>query len=433
MTTINRKALPLFCIILTAGLILGPVQAAEKYLGESPDLAVSIAGANEYYPGKEVTISVLVENRATPGTKIIAPGQDQWPDRPTTAKLVRVALLPGDAPVIIRTDPQMIGDLPLGSSRSVPFQVKIPEGARGGTYTLPVDLQYTSISFAEQVGTDTQILHYKDANITPSVEVKVRPRLVFTVTNVTGAEISSGQEGELAVTIRNNGTFKGRDATVRIIRHDGSPVIPVEGSAYIGDFAPGDSFSTMFRVRVPDDAQGTTYPLDLVIRYRDDEDDLVDSDRETIGVPVHGRAEFSIEPAEVTIPRGLSRDIALTIRNTGPVTLRSAQARVKVIEPFSSSKYTAALGDLAPGEEATVTVSLAVDKSATRKVYGLDTEIQYRDALDNIVVTSPSTLRIAVVDRNIIESVTTNPVSISIIVAVILGAVYFYYRRKKGE
>jgi hypothetical protein len=135
----------------------------------------------------------------------------------------------------------------------------------------------------------------------------------------------------------------------------------------------------------------------------------------------------------VTIPRGLSRDIALTIRNTGPVTLRSAQARVKVIEPFSSSKYTAALGDLAPGEEATVTVSLAVDKSATRKVYGLDTEIQYRDALDNIVVTSPSTLRIAVVDRNIIESVTTNPVSISIIVAVILGAVYFYYRRKKGE
>jgi len=303
----------------------------------------------------------------------------------------------------------------------------------GGTYTLPVDLQYTYLSFAEQVGTDTQIIYYKNVNTTLAVEVKVRPRLVFTATAVEGAEIASGQEGELPVTIRNTGTFDCRDATVRIIRHDTSPVIPVEGTAYIGDFAPGDSFSTKFRVRVPDDTQESVYPLDVVIRYRDDEDDIVDSDSEVIGVPVHGRAAFSIEPAEVTIPRGLSRDIALTVRNTGPVTLRSAQARVKVIEPFSSSKYTASLGDLNPGEEATVTISLAVDKAATRKVYGLDTEIQYRDALDNIVITSPATLRVAVVDRNIIESVTTNPVSISIIVAIVLGGVYLFYRRKKGE
>jgi hypothetical protein len=433
MTTMNRKAISLLCIILTAGLVMGPVQAAEKYLGESPDLAVSIEGPNEYYPGKEVTISVLVENRATPGTKVITPGMDPWADRPTTAKLIRVALLPGDAPVIIRTDPQMIGDLPLGSHMSVPFQVKVLEGAPGGTYTLPVDLQYTYLTFAEQAGMDTQIIYYKKVNITRSVEVKVRPRLVFTVESVDSKEIAAGQEGELLVTIRNTGTFRGRDATVRIVRHEGSPVIPVEGSAYIGDFAPGDSFTAKFRVSVPDDAQGATYPLDVVIQYRDDEDDVVVSDREVIGVPVCGKAEFSIEPAEVTIPAGLSHDIALTIRNTGPVTLTSAQARVKVVDPFSSTRNTVALGDLGPGEETTVTISLAVDKAATRKVYGLDTEIQYRDALDNIVITSPSTLRVAVVDRNIIESVTTNPVYISIIVAIVLGAVYVYYRRKKAE
>jgi hypothetical protein len=151
-----------------------------------------------------------------------------------------------------------------------------------------------------------------------------------------------------------------------------------------------------------------------------------------IGVPVFGKAEVSINPKEVTIPQGLSKEITLTFKNTGPVILRSAQARIKVVDPFSSSKYTAALGDLAPGEEATATFSLSADKTATKKDYGLDTEVRYRDALDNRLVTTPVTLRVTVVDRNIVESITTNPVYISTIIAVILGCIYLYYRRKNS-
>lgn len=433
MTTINRTPLSLFCLLLAAGLIFVPVSAAEKYLGESPDLAVSIKGTNEYSPGKEVTIVVLVENRATPVERIISTDPGQWADRPTTAKLTLLELLPGDAPVLIKTDPQMIGDIPLGSTRSVPFVVKVLDGAPGGTYTLPVAIHYTYLSFAEQVGADTQILHYKDVNATLALEIKVVSRVIFNVTGVDGREICSGQEGDLFVTIQNTGNLEGREATVRIVRHGDSPVIPIEGSAYIGDFAPNDSVTAKFRVVVSDNAQAATYPLDVILQYRDNEGEIVASDPEMIGVPVLGKAEVSIDPAEVTIHQGLSRDIEITFRNTGPVTLRSAQARIKVVDPFSSSKYTATLGDLAPGEEGTATFSLSVDKSATQKDYGLDTEVRYRDALDNRLVTSPVTLRVAVVDRDIIESITTNPVYISIIAAIILGAVYVYYRRKNSE
>lgn len=430
MTTKKGMPLIILCILLSAGLVLVPVHAAEKYLGEKPDLAVSIAGKNEYSPGEEATIVLLVENRATPATRIISPGQEQWADRPATAKLLRLEILPGDAPILVRTDPQMVGDLPLGEDRNVPFQIRVLENATGGIFTLPVAVSYSYLTFAEQVGSETQILHYKDINATLSVQLSVLPRITFEVSGMKGGEVCAGQEEEILVTVRNTGSLTGRDATVRIVRHADSPVIPVDGSAYIGEFAPQDEFSGKFRIRVSETAQNATYPLDVVIQYRDDEGEIVVSDPQTVGVPVLGKAGFSIEPAEVTIPQGLEREIALTFKNTGPVTLRSAQARIKVTEPFSSVKHTAALGDLSPGEEATVTFSLGVDKSATRKVYGLDAEVRYRDARDNQLVTSPVTLRVAVVERSISESITTNPVYMSIIIAAILGAGYVSYRWK---
>jgi hypothetical protein len=53
------------------------------------------------------------------------------------------------------------------------------------------------------------------------------------------------------------------------------------------------------------------------------------------------------------------------------------------VEPFKSSDDTAYLGDLKPGEKATARYQVSVNDAAVTREYTLDTEVRYRDALDN--------------------------------------------------
>jgi len=431
MTTIKVATKTVIVLVLSALFFIASCHGAVKYLDESPQLTATIEGTNEFFPGKEANLVVVVENRETAGTKILLPGTEGWPDRPGTAKLVRVTLRAGDAPALVRTDPQMVGDLPPSSTAKVPFTLKFLENATGGSYLLPVVLNYTYLSFAEQRGYETLASYYKEDSIVLPLEVKVTPRVFFTVKGMQADDICSGQDGIISVTLENTGVLTGKDTTARIVRHGKSPIVPVDGNAYIGEFAPAESVNVSFRIHVQEDAQAAMYPLDTIIEYRDSEGSPVLSDPVTVGIPVLGEVSFSLSPEEITIPRGGSREFEVTFKNTGPVTVRSAQARVSYMDPFSSSKDTATLGDLLPGQESTAKFQISVDKSATPKVYGLGTEVRYRDALDNRLVTSPVTLRVAVVERSGLEAIITNPVYASILGALVVGAGYAYFLHRK--
>ena len=68
--------------------------------------------------------------------------------------------------------------------------------------------------------------------------------------------------------------------------------------------------------------------------------------------------------------------------------------------PFTSNDDTAFLGTLAPGEMREAVFEISVDKSATIKEYALDSEIRYRDALDNSLISDPMKVRIVVEKEN---------------------------------
>lgn len=231
----------------------------------------------------------------------------------------------------------------------------------------------------------------------------------------------------------NTGSLSVHDAVARVVRHQESPLVPVAGSSFIGDFAAGSITRARFKVKVGDQAQNASYPLDVVVEYPDSEGDLVTSHPVTIGVPVQGAVGFEVISGEFAIPRGGSRDVAITFKNTGPVMVRSAQARIVAVDPFSASKDTASLGDLKPGEEATVTFSLSVDKAATVKEYGLESEVRYRDALDNRLVSDPMKVRVRVTNRSGADMILSNPLILSIIGAVVIGMAYLVYTRRKKD
>jgi len=108
----------------------------------------------------------------------------------------------------------------------------------------------------------------------------------------------------------------------------------------------------------------------------------------------------------------------------------SAQARISAVDPFTSNDDTAFLGTIAPGEVKEATFEISVDSTATQKEYGLDSEVRYRDALDNSIISDPIKVRIEVVER----SNTLLFLLIAIIaLGIIAGGYYYYQRRQKGN
>jgi hypothetical protein len=411
-----------------------PAFAATRYLPGEPSFSAALSGPNEFSPGSDAVLTVIVTNSGLFSGKVIdAKSMAEWDDAPTTAKLVTASLSPGDAPVIIRSDAQMIGDIAGGGSVPVTFSTRIRADAPAGMYGLPLNISYTYLSGVEQVGVDTLINRYKTENLTILLPVRIKPEMSIVARSVVPSELNAGTEGYLTVEIENTGDATGEAAIAEIVRSGGSPVIPVDGSVYIGTFAPGSVASGRFKVKATDDAEGLSYPLDLVVRYRNDQGDTVSTDPITIGVPVGGKIDFTIASAAETIHPGEQKLITVVFENTGATTARSAQARLITTDPFSSTAYSATLGDMLPGDRVTARFDLGISKTATIKDYALDTEVRYRDGLGNTRVSDTLKLPVHLVPWSGTDLITTNPIIISIIIAVFVIAGYYVYHRRTSR
>ena len=190
------------------------------------------------------------------------------------------------------------------------------------------------------------------------------------------------------LTIENIGSLDGAKATVEILQDDDSPVSPVDSSVYIGAFPAGSTVSCQDKVSVAKDAENKTYPIDVVVIYQNDEGDFVPSQTQVVGVDVGNKVSFAIQSPPVEMSPGSKRTIQVEYQNTGDSTVYSAEARISVVAPFTSSSDIAYLGDLAPGQSAVASYQISVASDATIKEYGLDSEI--RTMMPSTIPTSPT-------------------------------------------
>jgi hypothetical protein len=175
------------------------------------------------------------------------------------------------------------------------------------------------------------------------------------------------------------------------------------------------------------------YPLDVYAEYRDDDGVQVVSDSVTIGLPVGGKIDFAVISDPPTIQPGEKKVLEVLYKNTGAAPVYRAQARLSAVDPFSSNDDTAYLGDLAPGDTAIARFEVSADAAATIKIYGLDSEIRYRDALDNSQISDSLKIQVEVIPQSGLASTLANPLVISVIVVAIIGAGYYLLRRRKTE
>ncbi|MCU0632293.1 MAG: S-layer protein [Methanolinea sp.] len=399
-----------------------------KYLTGDPDLSASMAGRNEFSPGEEVVLKVNIENRGLIEMKFVRSGIVERDDLPSTAKLVKAGLFAGDSPLVIKADPQMVGDIPGGETATVSFAVKIPADAMAGNYTLPLHVHYLYLKYAEQYGQDAISYTYREMDETLDLPIRIRPKAMLEVTSISGEHLNAGTEGYLALNVRNRGSEDAKDAVLRITRNGNSPVIPTDSSLFVGDFPAGGSREARFKVAISRDAGEGAYPLDLSCLYTNSEGDTVSSDLMTIGVPVGGKIQFSVVSPPSVVHAGEKPVIEVEYQNTGSALARHAQARISAVDPFTSNDDSAYLGDLAPGEKAIARYEVNVGAGATAKEYGLDSEIRYRDALDNSAISDTMKVRVRVEEGGISPLLI---VGILILLACAGGAGYYILKKRK--
>lgn len=416
--------------IVFAVLIITPAQAGAKYMAGSPELSAYISGTNEVSPGDTVALKIMIENKGVNQFKFIQSGIVERDDLPNTAKFLTVTLAEGDAPVIIKSDPQMLGDLKGSSTVSCVITTKIDTGAAAGSYNLPLVLKYTYLYEAEQYGVDTIQYYYKEKNETLSLPIKIRPELKVRVISAEGEHINAGTEGFVTLTLKNTGHENGKNTIIRIARNDKSPIIPTASSMYVGNFSVNQTITSRFKVSVSADAEDQVYPLDVQAVYENDEGDQVTSDLETIGLAVGKKIDFAIVSAPSEIALGQKKVIAVQYTNTGGATAYNVQARISAVDPFTSNDDTAFLGTLAPGEIREAHFEVSVDRAATIKEYALDSEVRFRDAMENSLISDPMKVRIVVTKEN---SLLGNPVVLAVIAAVVILVGYLLYRRRTNQ
>lgn len=423
----------LLIVAILIGCIATPAMAGEKYLYGSPELTASIAGTNEFSPGADLMLPVMLENTGLNDIKIVQSTIINRDDLPNTAKMVSVRLDPSGAPLSVKSDPQMVGDIPGGSSTLVNIHVKFANGAAPGIYTVPLLVDYTFLSSAEQYGADMISYNYQTKQETIPLLLKVKSDVSIDVEDLETDSLNVGTEGYLTLSIKNTGFENAKKAIVRIAQNGASPIVPTDGSVYIGDFGPGELKECIFKAAVSSDAEEQTYPLDVYVEYENSDGDVVTSDTETVGVPVGGKIDFEVISAPSTVYAGEKTVIEVVYRNSGAATVYNAQARISAVDPFSSNDDTAFLGDIASGETVTARFEMSVDPSGTFKSYGLDSEIRYRDALDNSQISDTMKVEIEIVERSGIMTMLSNPILLSVIAILIIGAGYYLWSRRKKE
>ncbi len=417
-------------LMLLLALLAVPGSAAgAKYLYGNPELSATIAGTNEFAPGAETGLTVIISNSGLNTHKIAIPSLPP-DDLPNTAKLVTVALKSNDAPFTVKTDPQFLSDIMGGAALPATFNVKVADSATPGTYTLPLEVTYTYLQDAEDYG-DLLRYNYQKKTETLPLTVRVTPALRVEVLNVQTRSLNVGTEGYVSMTLKNIGHDAADKAVAKVARNGASPLIPTDSNAYIGTFAPGETVDVTFKVAVADSAEPQSYPLDLVVAYEDYEGKSAASRPVTIGLPVGGKIDFDVASPTVTLHPGGKSILEVVYRNAGAAKVYSAQARISAVDPFTSSDDTAYLGDLAPGETATARFEVSIDADATLKNYGIDSEIRYRDDLDNSKISDTMKVQVALEKKE--GTLFTNPVFLAVIAVAIIGAGYyiFAYRKKK--
>jgi hypothetical protein len=283
----------------------------------------------------------------------------------------------------------------------------------------------------EDFGTVDMLYRAKAQTLPVTIRVlgEVRPSVI----RERSENLVPGTQGYLTAEVENTGYEDGSEVTFHIVPADNSTFQMVDESVYIGRFGQGAITPVRARIAVRENTGAGSYPAVLTGEYRD-ADGIFRSTRPVpLGIPVARGAVIDALTKNLTIAPGGKQTISVLYTNTGDTPARDAAARIIGSQVLVTDTDTAMLGTLAPHESRMANYVISAGSAITGKQYVIDTEVKYRDTLDNVMLSDKVSFGVDVQNPSGISAVTSNPV-ILIVIAGIL-AIFAYgvweFRRRK--
>jgi hypothetical protein len=409
------------------GLSITPCLAGMRYISGGPDFFVSLGSTSELIPGATAELPVTIGNKGTMRMETYNYLSMQPMYLPTTAKSTIIELLPGDAPVLVRSNSQIIGDVQAGQVVPATFIIDVPQAAPAGNYTMLARISYSYVPRIEQEGSADMSYYFRENETELPLPIKIRRMVILAVEKAGSNDLSAGREGIIDFTIRNTGQDTGIGTSLFLVPVGSSPIVPFSNSVYIGEFPPGSIIQPSFKVAVSDTAApGLSYPLSLYATYKDFTGAAATSPSVTAGVSVLDKISFERENTSSVVNPGTKGTVRVTYKNTGNSRVYNAKARISVINPFSSDDDTSYLGDLGPGESATAIFSVKTDGGAMVKMYSADSEVQYND--ENGTVYTSDNIPVPI---DVQADPTPGTAGVVLAILIIAGGAFLWYRHKK--
>jgi len=287
-----------------------------------PSLSASIEGTNEFDRGDTVTLNVDLTNYGrTLGFK-----EDQTPQNPkefalknaelqeeykkTTALGIVAELSSNSSQIEVKSGDQVVEALKSGEKTRSPlrFTVKIAKHAPAGEYPLDLNLVYDyqdnvrvdATSLSTEGGTPTLVNYrasyiYQKANQTVPLLIMVNPQADFEMAGSQGSLNAGEKKAPIQVTYKNIGDEPVTDAVARLSIF--KPFSSTDDQAYIGDLAPGQEKTVVFRIDADSDATPKEYGINSEIKYTDVNGDSVISESMKVPVTVNPPSRSLLLPA----------------------------------------------------------------------------------------------------------------------------------------
>ena len=383
----TNKLYTIIAGIAIIALLIAPAMAAgTKHYSGGPVLSASIQGMNEVSPGETVSLTIAIQNQGVIDYKMVQEGAITPDDMPNTAKHVVATLGGGDSGIAVKSGPVSLGDIPGSQAKTATFTITIPTDASQGAVTLPLKIAYNNMISATQQGLEMVTYNYRSSEIEIPLTLVIKPSIVISVDSISVSGLNAGTEGFLTLTLTNSGTIAGKKATIGIKQSGSSPIMPTDSAIFVDELSVGESIDVTFKISAKRGAEEQSYPLDVFVTYENHEGIIDTSNIVTIGVPVSGKITFEIISEPNQFKAGQKGVLEVEYKNTGNAPAFEAQARISAIDPFTTNDDNAYLGDLMPGESAIGKFEVKVGSSVTDKMYTLDSEVRYKDTLNNDVV-----------------------------------------------
>lgn len=175
-----------------------------------------------------------------------------------------------------------LGNIDKDSSKEAVFYIDINEDTEAGKYPGVLEIKYKNSNNDEY----TEKIIFFDLNVKPSprfVIEEVRAGMSTSSDSFSGyivqgnsvispSTISQGSNGELRLTLNNEGEEEAKSVSVKIFKDSTHPFDFDEVYDFVGNLNPGESSDAVFRFNVDGNAVLKKYLLDVEIRYLDGND-----------------------------------------------------------------------------------------------------------------------------------------------------------------